>query len=188
MVQLGGNVEEEASAAVKTEASEQPAALTLDVEDIKSAVADARLDRKSPKESLIAATLPKPLSTPTAAKGKAALVKAEGAHAKKADTVSAKVESGAQRGKKKPAKGKAIEVYDPAHIDRAFDMMSSGASSVREHNLQKVRRPSGHESCILHVVLIEGLGCSSSLREHNLQKVRRPSGHEICIPHVVLIY
>ena len=154
MVQLGGNVEEEARAAVKTEASEQPAALTLDVEDIKSAVADARLDRKSPGENLIAATLPKSSSTATAAKGKAALVKAEGACAKKAVAVSAKIESGAQRGKKKPAKGKAIEIYDPADIDKAFDMMSSGASSVREHNLQKVSRPSGHEICIPHDVLI----------------------------------
>ena len=154
MAQLGGDVEEEVSAAIKTEASEQPAALTLAVEDIRSAVADARLDRKSPGESLIAATLPNSLSTATAAKGKAANVKAEGAHAKKADAVSAKIESGAQRGKKKPAKGKAIEIYDPAHIGRAFDMMSSGASSVREHSLQKVRRPSGHEICIPHVVLI----------------------------------
>jgi len=154
LVQLGGNVEEEARAAVKTEAPEQPAALTLDVEDIKSAVVDARLDRKSPGESLIAATLPKPLSTATAAKGKAAPVKAEGAHAKKADVVLAKVESGAQRGKKKPAKGKAIEIYDPAHIGRAFDMMSNGASSVREHNLQKVRHLSAHEACILHIVLL----------------------------------
>lgn len=139
---------------MKTEASEQPAALTLDVEDIKSAVADARLDRKSPGESPIAATLPRPLSTATDAKGKAAPVKVEGARAKKADAVLIKSESGAQRGKKKPAKGKAIEIYDPGDIGKAFDVMSSGASSIREDNLQKVRHLSAHEACILRIVLL----------------------------------
>ena len=109
------------------------------MEDIKSAEGEASCERASLPESSGAAKLQEPVGRGAAGKGRAAQSRKEGPGANKGKAATPSEDSGALKGKKRPAKGKAIEIYDPADTEKAFDLISSGASSIREHMLQKVR-------------------------------------------------
>ena len=113
-------------------------ALTLDMEDIKSAEGEAGHDRASLLDGSGGRTLQKSAGKGTAGKGGAAQATSDGHAAKKAKATLASEESGASKGRKRPAKGKAIEIYDPADISKAYDLISNGSSAIREHMLQKV--------------------------------------------------
>ena len=135
---------------VKKEAialDQEPEALTLDVEDIKSAEGEASRDRASLPGSSGAAPLQKPAGKVTAA-GKSRAAASDSQANKKGKAAAGIEESGGPKGRKRPAKGKAIEIYDPAEINKAFDLISDGSSSIREHMLQKV----GHHRTLLHLL------------------------------------
>lgn len=131
---LGHTSQQGASVKKETEAlNEQPEALTLDMEDIKSAEGEAGHDRASLPESSGAGILQQSVG-----KSRAAQAISDGHGAKKAKATSVSEESGASKGRKRPAKGKAIDIYDPADINKAYDLISNGSSTIREHMLQKV--------------------------------------------------
>ena len=136
--QLGSTSQQKPSVKKEVIASDgEPEALTLDVDDIKSAEGEASRDRASLPESSGAAQLQRPVGKITAA-GKSRAATSDGQAAKKGKATAGIEESGGSKGRKRLAKGKAIEIYNPADINKAFDLISNGSSSIREHMLQKV--------------------------------------------------
>ena len=138
--QLGYSSKQEASVKMEIETlNDQPEALTLDVDDIESAEGEAGDLRVRLPDSSGAAKLQDSAGGRAAGKGRAGQAKLSGPNAEKGKAAIVTIDSEAVKGRKRPAKGKAIEIYDPTDIGKAFDLISNGASSIREHMLQKVR-------------------------------------------------
>lgn len=129
-------------ASMKSEAvQQQPGPLTLHEEDVEEVKIERFDDKKSLAQSSAAATPSRSASkaAPAANDSKGAAAKAGAGDAKRV-TSPAAGKQGAQRGRKQPAKGKAIEIHNPADINKAFAMISGGATGITEHHLQRVRQ------------------------------------------------
>ena len=146
---VGLSVVPEAAASAKAEALEgQPETLVLRAEDIKPAEAVVK-DEAEAMTATAARALPGSVSMAVAAApGKAEVVRGKSAPPEPAmqpslkrqpTAATGKQEARAQKGKKQPAKGKAIEIHNPDDIDKAFDMIAGNSTTIKEHLLQKVK-------------------------------------------------
>ena len=147
---VGVSVVSEAAAGVKAEVSQgRPETLVLQEEDIKPAGDAAAIkDEAEAMPAAAAGALPDSASTATAAapgrakavEGKSAPSKAVAQPALKAQLKAAmgEQEARAQKGRKQPAKGKAIGIRNPDDIDKAFEMIAGNSATIKEHLLQKV--------------------------------------------------
>lgn len=146
---VGLSVAPEAAASAKAEALEgQPETLVLRAEDIKPAEAVVK-DVAEVMTATAARALPGSVSMAVAAApGKAEVVRGKSAPPEPAmqpslkrqpTAATGKQEARAQKGKKQPAKGKAIEIHNPDDIDKAFDMIAGNSTTIKEHLLQKVK-------------------------------------------------
>ena len=146
--QVGLSVVSEAPAGVKAEAPQgQPDTLVLQEEDIKPAEAVVKAEAEA-MTATAAKVLPGSASLAiTAAPSKAEVIQGKSAPSETATQPSSKrqpkaatgkQEARAQKSKKQPAKGKAIEIRDPDDVDKAFDMMAGNSTTIKEHLLQKV--------------------------------------------------
>lgn len=114
-------------------ARKEPGTATLQEEHIEAATTESRL-RREQEQSAGAAILAASASKADAAQDTSAAAKAEMQGIKKS---RAQAGSG-QKGRKQPAKGKAIEIRDLGDIGRAYDMICGGTGTIREHHLQQV--------------------------------------------------
>ena len=138
----------EAAAGAKAKAlQEQPDTLVLQEEDIKPAEAVVKAEAEA-MTATAARALPGSASLAiAAAPSKAEVIQGNSAPSETATQPSSKrqpkaatgkQEARAQKSRKQPAKGKAIEIRDPDDVDKAFDMIAGNSTTIKEHLLQKV--------------------------------------------------
>ena len=147
---VGLSVVSEASAGAKAKALEgQPETLVLQEEDIKPAAGEAVVkDEAEAMTAAAARALPGSASLASAAApGRAKIAHGKSVPSEAATQPSLKrqpkgatgqQEGRPQKGRKQPAKGKAIEISNPDDIDKAFDMIAGNSTTIKEHLLQKV--------------------------------------------------
>ena len=147
---VGSSAVPEAAAGAQAKAFQgQPEALMLQEEDIKLAGDEAAIkDEAGAMTAAAARALPDSAITAVAAapsrakpvEGKSAPPEAvvQPLLKKQPRAVTGKQEARAQKGRKQPAKGKAIAIHTPDDIDKAFDMIAGNSTTIKEHLLQKV--------------------------------------------------